>query len=130
MGTEHFPSSYMLGWSYTDDFTIAFFFHENIYKFHENIYKRHYQFIFHFLMQGRPQPTFTAWKMSVFRVFSGSHFPAFGLNISRYGVSHRIQSEWGKIPTRKVWIQTLHAVIYLLKSAMVIPEQQGKSVQS
>ena len=32
--------------------------------------------------------------------FSGPHFPAFGLNTERYGVSLRIQSECGKIPTR------------------------------
>ena len=28
------------------------------------------------------------------RSYSGLHFPAFGLNTERYGVSHRIQSEW------------------------------------
>ena len=33
--------------------------------------------------------------------FSGSYFPAFGLNMDRYGVSLRIQSERGKIWTRK-----------------------------
>ena len=33
--------------------------------------------------------------------FSGQYFPAFGLNTERYGVSHRIQSECGKIWTRK-----------------------------
>ena len=31
---------------------------------------------------------------------SGSHFPAFGLNRERCGVSLRIQSEWGKMRTR------------------------------
>ena len=33
--------------------------------------------------------------------FSGPYFPAFGLNMARYGVSLRIQSQCGKIPTRK-----------------------------
>ena len=32
--------------------------------------------------------------------YSGPHFPAFGLHTERYSVSLRIQSEWGKIPTR------------------------------
>ena len=35
------------------------------------------------------------------RVFSGTYFPAFGLNTERYGVSLRIQSKCGKIQTRK-----------------------------
>ena len=35
------------------------------------------------------------------RNFSGPHFPAFGLNMDRYGVCLRIQSERGKICTRK-----------------------------
>ena len=33
--------------------------------------------------------------------FSDPYFPAFGLNTERYEVSLRIQSECGKIPTRK-----------------------------
>ena len=32
--------------------------------------------------------------------YSGPHFPAFGLNMDRYSVSLRIQSECGKIRTR------------------------------
>ena len=35
------------------------------------------------------------------RSFSGPYFPAFGLNTERYGVSLRIQSEYGEIRTRK-----------------------------
>ena len=35
------------------------------------------------------------------RSFSGSYFPAFGLNTERYEVFLRIQSECGKIRTRK-----------------------------
>ena len=34
------------------------------------------------------------------RSYSGPHFPAFGLNSERYGVSLRIQSECGKMLTR------------------------------
>ena len=41
------------------------------------------------------------WKVSKYGVFSGLYFPAFGLNTERYGVSLRIQSECGKIQTRK-----------------------------
>ena len=35
------------------------------------------------------------------RSFSGTYFPAFGLNTERYFVSFRIQSKCGKIRTRK-----------------------------
>ena len=45
--------------------------------------------------------TFTAWKVSKYGVFSGPYFPAFVLNTERYFVSLRIQSECGKIWTRK-----------------------------
>ena len=34
------------------------------------------------------------------RGYSGPHFPAFGLNTDRYGISFRIQSECGKMRTR------------------------------
>ena len=34
------------------------------------------------------------------RSYSGPHFPVFGLNTDRSGVSLRIQSKWGKIRTR------------------------------
>ena len=43
----------------------------------------------------------TAWKVSKYGVFSGPYFSAFGLNTERYFVSLRIQSECGKIRTRK-----------------------------
>ena len=35
------------------------------------------------------------------RCFSGPYFPVFGLNTERYRVSLHIQSEYGKIRTRK-----------------------------
>ena len=43
--------------------------------------------------------------------FSGPHFPAFGLNMERYSVSLRIQSEFGKIRTSKTPnMDTFHEV--------------------
>ena len=42
---------------------------------------------------------------------SGPCFPAFGLNTKKYGVCFRIQSECGKIRTRKTPnMDTFHAV--------------------
>ena len=43
----------------------------------------------------------TVRKVSKYGVFSGSYFPAFGLNTERYEISLCIQSECGKIRTRK-----------------------------
>ena len=43
----------------------------------------------------------TAWKVSKYGVFSCPCFPAFGLNTKRYSVTFCIQSECGKIRTRK-----------------------------
>ena len=43
----------------------------------------------------------TTRKMSVFGVFSGLNFPAFGMNKEIYKVNLRIQSECGKMHTRK-----------------------------
>ena len=34
-------------------------------------------------------------------IFSGSYFPAFGLNTEIYSINHRILSKFGKIRTRK-----------------------------
>ena len=39
-------------------------------------------------------------KIVRIRSYSGPHFPAFGLNVERYPVSLRIQSECGKMLTR------------------------------
>ena len=45
------------------------------------------------------------------RSFSGPYFPTFGLNTVRYGVSLRIQPEYGEIWTRKTPnTETFHAV--------------------
>ena len=43
----------------------------------------------------------TACKVFKYGVFYGPSFSAFGLNTERYSVSLRIQSECGKIRTRK-----------------------------
>ena len=40
-------------------------------------------------------------KKSLYSEFFGPYFPALGLNTERYGVFLRIQSEYGKIRTRK-----------------------------
>ena len=45
--------------------------------------------------------TFTAWKVSKYKVFSCPYFPSFGLNAERCSVSLCTQSECEKIPTRK-----------------------------
>ena len=58
--------------------------------------------------------TFSAWKVSAFGVSLVRIFSAFGLNTEKYGVSLRIQSECGKIRTRKTPnTDTFHAVIGL-----------------
>ena len=50
-------------------------------------------------------------KSVLIRTYSGPHCPAFELNTERYGVSLRIQSEWGKMRTRKTPnTDTFHAV--------------------
>ena len=46
----------------------------------------------------------TVRKVSKYGVFSGPHFPAFGLNTERYEVTLHIQSEYGKIRTKKYYI--------------------------
>ena len=40
--------------------------------------------------------------------FSGPHFPAFGLDPERYGVSLRVQSKSGNYGPEKLRIRTLH----------------------
>ena len=50
-------------------------------------------------------------KSVLIRSFSGPYFLAFGLNTERYSVSLHIQSECGKIRTRKIPnTDTFHAV--------------------
>ena len=59
----------------------------------------------------------TVWNVSKYRVLSSPYFPAFRLNMKRYFVSLRIQSEDGKIRTRKTpYLDTFHAVNPIEKS--------------
>ena len=53
------------------------------------------------------------------RSYSGPHFPAFGLNAERYGVSLRIQSECRKMGTRITPnTDSFYAVIFTKKIIM------------
>ena len=56
---------------------------------------------------------FNMVKVSKYGAFSSPYFPVFGLNTVIYGVNFPIQSEYGKIRTRKTpYLDTFHAVIY------------------
>ena len=58
------------------------------------------------------------------RSFSGQHFPAFGLNAERYGVSLHIQSECGKIRTRKTPnTVTFHVVLFNEMNAQILSKR-------
>ena len=49
------------------------------------------------------------------RSFSGPYFPVLELNTEIYSINHIIQSEYGKIRTRKTpYLNTFHAVIRTL----------------
>ena len=62
----------------------------------------HIILVFPLLTSKKQMPADTAWKVTTkYGVFSGPYFPVFGLNTKRYSVSLRIQSECGKIRTRK-----------------------------
>ena len=65
--------------------------------------------------------TYTALKLPKYKVFSGPYFPVFGLNMEIYGVNLCIQSEYGKIRTRKTpHLDIFHAVLgELLQSGEV-----------
>ena len=59
-------------------------------------------------------------KSVYIRSYSSLHFPAFGLNTERYSVSPRMQSECGKIRTRKnTNMDTFHEVCGLLKKSLM-----------
>ena len=66
--------------------------------------------------------------MSKYRVFSGPYFPAFGLNTERYGVSLRIQSECGKMRTRKksVFGHFLRSTVFFFFFCQSCPEYQNR----
>ena len=62
----------------------------------------------------------TEWKLSKYEVFSAPHFPKLGLNTDRYLVSLCIQSECGKIQTRKNSVFGHFSPNWNFKTSMVI----------
>ena len=68
------------------------------------------------------------------RSFSDPYFPAFELNTERYGISLRIQSECGKIQTRKTPnTDTFHAELSMSSSlifGVVSSKKLAKSISS
>ena len=55
------------------------------------------------------------------RSYSGPHFPAFGRNMERYGVSLGIKSECGKMLTRITPnTDTFHAVVNGVNNCFII----------
>ena len=52
--------------------------------------------------------------MSKYSIFSGPYFPVFRMNTEIYRVNLRIQSEYGKIRTRKNYLNTFHALKVLV----------------
>ena len=65
--------------------------------------------------------TFTAWKVSKYKVFSGPYFPSFGLNVGRCSVSLCIQSECEKKyrPEKTPYLDTFHAVIQIVRTRAI-----------
>ena len=59
---------------------------------------------FHYI----PRGVFHCVKSVRIRSFSGTYFPAFGLNTGTYSISLRIPSECAKIGTRNTEIQNLN----------------------
>ena len=65
------------------------------------------------------------------RSFSGPYFPAFGLNTERYSASLRIQSEGGKMWTRKTPNRdTFHAVRIPLEHLNVLTNSNNNNNDS
>ena len=55
------------------------------------------------------------------RSYSGPHFPAFGLNTEKYGVSLRIQSKCGKVRTKITPnTYTFYAVVGVFRTSVII----------
>ena len=73
----------------------------------------------------------TAWKVSKYGVFSVPHMPVSGLNTERYSVSLCIQSEYGKIRTRKIpYLNIFHALYVYLNLQSFIPIKKEQSFTS
>ena len=71
----------------------------NKYKHIKLIYCQHKKHIWHLQEYQTGPPNSHCTKSILIRSFSGPHFPEFGLNTERYGVSLQIQSECGKMRT-------------------------------
>ena len=63
------------------------------------------------------------------RSFSGPYFPAFGLNTEIYGVNLPIQSECGKIRTRKTPNTDTFYVVYLISVLLCFDNLWGLLVK-
>ena len=65
------------------------------------------------------------------RSYYGPHFPAFGLNTERYGVSLGIQSECGKMQTRITPnTDTFHAVTCCAVPFLRIADCSGEDIKN
>ena len=65
------------------------------------------------------------------RSYSGPHFPVFGLNVERYSVSLRIQSECGKMQARITPnMSTFYVVqiILIMANILVIGSERVKEL--
>ena len=69
--------------------------------------------IYSIFLLGRKRSDHHCVKRVRIRSFSGPYFPAVALSTERYGVSLCIQSEFGKIRTRKTRIRTLFISAFL-----------------
>ena len=75
-------------------------------------------YIFDFIQLIHYEPI-TVWKVSKHRLFSGPHFSVLELNKDIYELNLRIQSKYGKIRTRKIFVLRLvnvNRVIALLQA--------------
>ena len=67
-------------------------------------------------------------KIVLIRSYSGPNFLSFGLNIERYGVSRRIQSQCGKMWTRITPnTGTFHTVEFTNKNTVLMLWMHEKS---
>ena len=82
-----------------------------IYKYQYHIQKRGQQWVPQWLLikQTFLWACLTLREKCLYLEFFGPYFPPFGRHTERYSVSLRIQSEYGKIRTRKLRIWTLFA---------------------
>ena len=99
-------------------------FEELKYRANQQSIKKHHQISWvikknqHILPSKLESQTLSLRKSVRIRNYSGRHFPEFGLNKERYGVSLRIQSKYGKIRTRTTLnTDTFHALYIAQENA-------------